>query len=85
VKRALNRATSSPAKPIKGATPGTSIAHNPNSVFAEMLLDAIGHRVAFKSTEATPEELHDSRIGIHHGKRFPILITPSTQADAAAG
>jgi hypothetical protein len=50
-----------------------------------MLLDEINHRVALNSTEATPEECHNSRIGIHCGKRFPILVTPSTQADAAAG
>jgi hypothetical protein len=31
VKWALNRATANPAKPIKGATPGTSIAHKPKS------------------------------------------------------
>jgi hypothetical protein len=49
-----------------------------------MLLDAVGHRVALNSTEATPEELHNSRIGIHCGERFPILVTPSTQADAPA-
>jgi hypothetical protein len=53
--------------------------------FAEMILDAIDHRVALNSTETTPEEFHNSRIGIHCGKRFPILVTPSTQADAAAG
>jgi len=50
-----------------------------------MLLDAIDHRVALSSTEATREEFHNSRIGIHCGKRFPILVTPSTQAHAAAG
>jgi len=54
-------------------------------VFAEMLLDAIDHRIALNSTEAIPEEFHNSRIGIHCGKRFPILVTPSTQANAAAG
>src|SRR5438876_1178873 len=50
-----------------------------------MLLDAIDHRVTLNATEATAEEFHDSRIGIHCGKRFPILVTPSTQADAAVG
>jgi|SRR5207237_682878 len=48
-------------------------------------LDAIDHRVALNWTEGTPEEFHNSRIGIHCGERFPILVTPSTQADAAAG
>jgi hypothetical protein len=54
-------------------------------VFTEMLVDAIDHRVALDPTEATPEEFHNARIGIHCGKRFPIVVTPSTQADAAAG
>jgi len=55
------------------------------AMVAEMLPDAIDHRVALNSTEATPEEFHNSRIGIHCGKRFTILVTPFTQADAAAG
>lgn len=55
------------------------------AAFAEVLFDAINQRVALNSTEATREEFHDSRIRIHGGKRFPILITPSTQADACAG
>jgi len=55
------------------------------AVFAKMLLDAIDHGVALNSTEAIREEFHHSRIGIHCGKRVPILVTPSTQADAAVG
>jgi hypothetical protein len=54
-------------------------------VFAEMLFDASDHRVALNATEATPEEFHNAHIGIHCGKRFPILVTPSTQADTVAG
>jgi hypothetical protein len=50
-----------------------------------MLLDAIDHRVAFNTTEPAPEEFHNSGIGIHGGKRFPILVTPLTQEDATAG
>jgi hypothetical protein len=54
-------------------------------VFDEMLLDVINHRVALNATEATSEEFHNSGIGIYGGKRFPILVTPLTQADATAG
>jgi hypothetical protein len=50
-----------------------------------MLLDAIDHRIALNSTEATSEEFHDSRIGIHCGKSFPILVAPATQAQASTG
>jgi hypothetical protein len=52
------------------------------SVFAEMLLDVINHRVALNAIKRTSEEFHNSGIGIHDGKRFPILVTPLTQADA---
>jgi hypothetical protein len=41
-----------------------------------MLLDTVNHRVALNAIEATPEEFHNSRIGIHCGKRFPILVMP---------
>src|SRR5258706_15368587 len=50
-----------------------------------MPLDAIDHRVAINSAEAAAEEFHRSPIGIHDGKRGPVIITPSTQADPAAG
>jgi hypothetical protein len=49
-----------------------------------MLLDAINHRVAIHSTEATAEEFHHPRIAIHDGKRGPIPVAPSTQVDTAA-
>jgi hypothetical protein len=51
----------------------------------KMLLDAIDHRVAFSSTEATRKKFHDSRIGIHCRRRVAIFVAPLTQADAAAG
>jgi hypothetical protein len=54
-------------------------------MFRKMLLNTIDHRVALNSTEGTPKEFHNACIGIHSGKRFPILVTPWTQADAAAG
>ena len=57
----------------------------PKSVFAKMLLDAVNHRVALGTVEAAAEEFHHPRIGIHGGKRFPIRLTPSTQAHAPAG
>jgi len=53
-------------------------------VFAEMLLDVINHGVTLNAAEAASEEFHNSGIGIHCGKRFPILLTPLTQANAAA-
>jgi len=31
------------------------------------------------------EEFHNSRIGIHSGKRYPILVTPLAKQDPAAG
>src|SRR5262249_11321767 len=46
---------------------------------------AVDHRVALNATEAAREEFHDPRVGIQRGKRVPILVTPSTQAEAAAG
>src|SRR5262245_22943655 len=49
-----------------------------------MLLDAVDHRVALGAAETALEEFHDARIGIHRGKRLPILVTPCTQTDAAA-
>ena len=55
------------------------------SVFTEMLLDAIDHRVALNPTQAAAEEFHNPCIRIHCGKRFPILVTPLTKADAATG
>ncbi len=54
-------------------------------VLAEMFLDALDHCVAFGATEATWEELHNARIGIHCGKRVAILLAPLTEADACAG
>src|SRR5207253_4689793 len=71
--------------PIKGTTPGTTIGHKPKLGSLKSFLDAIDNRVALNWTEGTQEEFHNSRIGIHCGERFPILVTPSTQADAAAG
>jgi UDP-3-O-acyl-N-acetylglucosamine deacetylase len=47
-----------------------------------MLLDAIDHRVAVGPAEAIAEEFHHKGIGVHDGKRFPILVTPPAQADA---
>jgi hypothetical protein len=55
------------------------------AVLAEMLPDAVDHRVALGSTEAAREELHHPRIAIHGGKGLPVLVAPWTQADAAAG
>jgi hypothetical protein len=55
------------------------------ALFPKMLLDAVRQRVALDATEATGEVFHNSPIGIHCGKGFPILVTPSTQADATAG
>jgi len=55
------------------------------TMLVEMPLDAIDHRVTLNVTERAPEEFHNSRIGIHCGKRFPIGVTPLTQADAIAG
>src|SRR5882757_3149780 len=55
------------------------------AVFAKMLLDAIDQRIALNSTQATRKEFHNSRIGVHCRKRLPILLTPPTQADSAAG
>ena len=49
-----------------------------------MSLNVIDHRIALNAIEPTPEEFHHACIGIHCGKRFPILIAPSTQADTVA-
>jgi hypothetical protein len=55
------------------------------TVFIEMLLDAIHHCIAVTSVERLPEEFHHSGIGVHCRKRIPILVTPLTKANAAAG
>jgi hypothetical protein len=52
-------------------------------VFTEVPLDVIHHYVALAARKAIPKELHHARVGIYCGKCFPILITPSTQANAA--
>jgi hypothetical protein len=49
-----------------------------------MMLNATDHGVALGSTERAREEFHDPRIGIQYSKCFPILVTPSAQANAFA-
>jgi hypothetical protein len=45
-------------------------------MLAEMLLDAVDHRVTLGAIEAAAEEFHDARIAVHGSKRVPILVAP---------
>jgi hypothetical protein len=51
----------------------------PESMCVKMRLDAVYHPVAFRGSERRGKKLHDSRIGIHTGKRLAIARLPAPQ------
>jgi hypothetical protein len=71
-------------EPDKRCHPWAFDSPQAKPVFAEVLLDVVNHRVALDAAKATSEKFHNSGIGIHRGKCFPIIVTPLAKTDAAA-
>lgn len=49
------------------------------SAYREMLFTFIRQLIALRSRKNARKELHNPRIGIHAGKRFPVRLLPGPQ------